>query len=215
MQFPASKQSSSMLITEHPSFEKIRPQDIKEDTQSPRIPPVLLLCPRSSQASTEEHFRLQNNDFLENHNLLFRVLQDTLQLCHAIGLLPAQGGCISNSAQEEGGISVATGSSASSGHSRCNGTLLLPRRTAERHYMGSAKQQTYQVSSQSAMLSALFSSGKATARAHRRWMEIQDTRNSSYLVVLAPQCIKQCHFSTSILHYGFKITDKASENFSY
>lgn len=129
---------------------------------------------------------------------------------HALGLLPAQGGCISNGAQEEGGISVVTGSSASSGHSRRNGTLLLPRWRAERHYVRSGKQQTYQESSQSATLCSWLEK-----LLHKRWMEIHDAHNSSYLVELAPQCMKQRHFSTSILHYGFKITDKASKNFSF
>lgn len=117
---------------------------------------------------------------------------------HALGLLPAQGGCISNGAQEEGGISVVTGSSASSGHSRRNGTLLLPRWRAERHYVRSGKQQTYQESSQSATLCSWLEK-----LLHKRWMEIHDAHNSSYLVELAPQCMKQRHFSTSILQLWF------------
>lgn len=61
-----------MLIAEHPSSEENKASGYQRAlfSNSPRVPPVLLLCPRSAQSGMQELFRLQNDVFLENYSLL-------------------------------------------------------------------------------------------------------------------------------------------------
>lgn len=80
-QFPASKQSSSLLITEHPSFEESKAPGYERKhflvIDSPGVPPVLLSCPRSAHSSMQELFSLQNNEFMENWNQNMTIFMKT------------------------------------------------------------------------------------------------------------------------------------------